>query len=172
MKKIAALLIAFIFTINCFAQKWIPSDIKQTTLLVERYKYQEPQRTLTDVDEEYEEAKDNHINSINNQLEKYNAKLDSIFKTCSISYVTAVPGKIDEEYSDTKKYRYILKRELFFGNKKIINPVTKSIEDKSYFAYRYFFYDRVLKQNYPFYYFSGDQWTQLKRIIYWLNQVK
>ncbi len=83
-----------------------------------------------------------------------------------------VPSKIKEEFPDRNTHRYILRREAFFGNKNVYNVETKKSENQSYFAYRYYFYDRVTRETYPSYYFSGDKWAQLKRLTFWLNQAK
>lgn len=177
MKKTFLLLTLILFIASTtiprsMAQSWIPQGIHRTTVLVERYKFQDPNNTLADIDEDYEDAKKAHIEAINKNLDRYNNSLDSTFRAYKSPYKLAVLGKIDEEYPDKNAYRYILRRELFFGNKKILNPATQRVEDKSYFAYKYYFYDRLLRKNLDYYYFSGDQWSQVRRIIFWLNNAK
>lgn len=156
-------------TASLYAQQWIPDDIHSTTILVERYKYQDPNRTLLDVEDEYEDQKDDFIAKTNNNLENYNEILDSIFKKYTFDYKLAVFGKINEEYPDKTTHRYILRRDVFFGNKRVLNTTNNKIEDQSYIAYRYYFYDRKTRKSFSPYYFSGDQWEQIERIIYWLN---
>ncbi len=152
------------------AQKWIPEDIHSTTVLVERYKYMDPDLTLEDVDDEYEDKKETFISKANTELADRNTKLDELFKAYKHPYVTAIPGKIDKEYPDKDTHRFILKRDVFFGKKEGLNTTSNKVEDQSYFAYRYYFYDRKTKQSFTPYYFSGDQWQQVRRVIFWLNQ--
>lgn len=156
----------------CIAQKWIPQDLRTSVMLIERFKYQDPNATLVDVDEMYEDQKDAFIANTNDKLEPYNLRLDSIYRNCNADYKLVDLGKTDELYPDVMMYRYILRREAFFGMKKVLNPVTQKTEDQSYCAYRYYFYDRFLKKSYPYYYYSGNQWDQLKRIVYWVNKIK
>ncbi len=171
-RKIIVCTLCLIFTTSlAFAQKkWLPDDVQTTTLLVERFKYQDPNNTLEDVDEFFEDDRDDFIEETNDNLEAYNEKLEPIFKKYKHSFELVPVGKIDELYPDKNEHRYILRREAFFGNKRSLNLKTKEVEDESYFAYRYYFYDRKTKESYPYYYFSGDQWQQLKRIVYWLNK--
>jgi len=156
-----------------FAQKkWMPNDVQTTTLLVERFKYQDPNNTIEDIDDFFEDDRDDFIEETNDNLEAYNTQLEPIFKKYKHSYELTPVGKIDELYPNKSTHRYILRREAFFGNKRTLNLKTKKVEDDSYFAYRYYFYDRKTKESYPYYYFSGDQWEQIKRIIYWLNKTE
>lgn len=148
---------------------WIPSNLRTTTVLVEQFKYYDPNNTLNGVDEDYEDLKDEFLENTNGQLEDYNQKLTNIFKNYKYSYELTMLGKIDELYGDKTKYRYVLRREPYFGRKKIIEVATQNKQDLSYCGYKYYFYDRVTKQSYPAYYYSGDQWTQLQRIVFWLN---
>ncbi|HMS50739.1 MAG TPA: hypothetical protein PKD56_00305, partial [Chitinophagales bacterium] len=71
---------------------------------------------------------------------------------------------------DVQQYRYILRREPFFGNKKVLNAASNTVEDVSYFAYRYYFHDRQTKTDYTPYYFSGDLWLQMQRLVFWMNK--
>jgi len=151
------------------AQIWIPDDIAQSTVLIERFRFQYPDDVLEDLDE-YEDEKEEFIEATNDNLEKYNNRLDELFKGYRHNYKTVPISKIKELYPDKKQYRYVLKREVFFGKKKALNPTTKKVENKSYFAYRYFFYDRVTRKEYMPYYFSGTQWDQVERIVFWLNK--
>ena len=169
MTRIISCLCFLLFTCSIYAQQWIPDDITATNLLVERYKYQDPNMTLLDIEEEYEVQKDDFVSSTNDNLENYNDILDSMFTAYQHDYNLAVFGKIEEDYPDKNVHRYILRRDVFFGNKRVLNPESGKLEDDSYIAYRYYFYDRLTKESYPPYYFSGDQWAQIKRIIYWLN---
>ncbi|OWY20194.1 hypothetical protein C7N43_22220 [Sphingobacteriales bacterium UPWRP_1] len=150
--------------------QWIPEGVKNTTLLVERFKYQDPDMAYSNIDEMYEDDKIDFLTEANDHLEVDNQKLEEVFKQYKGKYVTITPVKLDEAYPDLNLYRFVLKRDLFYGRKKVLNPATSNVEDKSYFAYRYYFFDRVSKKNYPAYYFSGDTWTQLKRVVYWLNR--
>lgn len=159
-----------ILALSSSAQRWIPKSITQTTILVEQFKYQDPNRTLESIDDNYEDARDSFIETTNANLENYNTKFSELFKDYKGKYILAIPNKIDEQYPDKNTYRYILRREPFFGNKKVYNSSLNKTDDQSYFAYRYYFYDRVTKQQYEPYYFSGDQWLQVRRIVFWLNQ--
>ena len=156
----------------CQAQKWIPQDLRTSVMLVERFKYQDPNATLADVDDMYEDQKDEFIENTNNHLEPYNQRLDSLYKSCNAEHKLVDLGKVDELYPDVMMYRYLLRREAFFGTKKVLNLTTKKTEDQSYCAYRYYFYDRFLKRSYPYYYYSGNQWDQVKRIVFWVNKTK
>ncbi len=170
-KIIVCTLCLLVATSFAFAQKrWIPNDVHTTTILVERFKYQDPNNTLEDIDEFFEDDRDDFIEETNDNLESYNVKLAPLFKDYKYPYELVPVGKIEELYPDKNKYRYILRREAFFGNKRTLNLQTKSVEDESYFAYRYYFHDRVTRESYPYYSFSGDQWRQVKRIVYWLNR--
>jgi hypothetical protein len=177
MKRITVLFFIFLGFITAnsplsMAQKWIPQDLRLSVMLVERFKYQDPNATLADVDDQYEDQKDDFIERTNDNLEPYNVRLDSIYKACQVEYKLVDLGKVDELYPDPVTYRYLLRREAFFGMKKVLNPTTQKNEDQSYCAYRYYFYDRFLKKTYPYYYYSGNQWDQLKRIVFWLNKTK
>lgn len=176
MKKTIALLLfvaCFIATNQCtIAQKWIPQDLRASVMLVERFKYQDPNAILTDVDDMYEDQKDDFIERTNDNLDPYNVRLDSIYRSCNAEYKLVDLGKVDELYPDVMMYRYLLRREAFFGMKKVLNPTTKKNEDQSYCAYRYYFYDRFLKKSLPYYCYSGNQWDQLKRIVFWINKSK
>jgi len=160
---------SFWFLQQAQAQKWIPSELKNTTLLVERYRYQDPDEILEDVDDMYEDEKEAFIETTNNNTEQLNKKLVETFKAYKKPHKTVPLGKINELYPDKKTYRFVLKREPFFGKKKALNTQTKKTEDESYFAYRYFFYDRLTRKEYMSYYFSGSQWEQVDRMIFWLN---
>lgn len=151
---------------------WIPKDLRTTTVLIEEFKYYNPNSTLTGVDEDYEDMKDTFLENTNEKLEEYNQKLAVVFKNYKYSYELAILGKLDELFADKQKYRYLLKREPYFGRKKVINEATQNKQDQSYCGYKYYFYDRVTNQSYPAYYYSGDQWTQLQRIVFWLNNSK
>lgn len=153
-----------------FAQKWIPKDVHNYTILVERFNYQDPLAYYDFVDEMYELEQEEFLEEANERLENDNDKLDAIFQAYKHKYLTVSPSKINEY--DKNEYRYVLRRELFYGNKKVINTNTSTTEDQSYFAYRYYFYDRQTGENYPAYYYSGDQYNQLKRIVFWLNRAK
>lgn len=157
-------------TTTLFGQSWIPDNIKESTILVNEFKYRDPYNTLDDVDEEYEDDKDGFLGKTNNNLRPYNDKLKNMFGAYRGKYVLVAPGKIKADYSDKSKYRYELRREPFLGIKKVYNEKTKEVEDKSYFAYRYYFFDRVAREKYSSYFFSGDQWSQIKRVIFWLNE--
>jgi hypothetical protein len=170
---VISLLIGFFIATNLLiAQQpqWIPAGIKNTTVLVERFRYQDPEMAYSNIDEMYEDERIEFLEEANNRLEQDNQKLEEVFKSYNGNLITIPAVKIDEVYPDMNIYRFVLKRDLFYGSKKTINPTTNNVEDKSYFAYRYYFYDRVSKTNYPAYYFSGDAWTQLKRLVFWLNK--
>jgi len=170
-KIIVCTLCLIVATSFAFAQKkWIPTDVHQTTILVERFKYQDPSNTLDEIDEFFEDDRDDFIEETNDNLEAYNEKLSPLFKKYKFPYELVPVGKIDELYPDKRQHRYILRREAFFGNKRTLNLATKNVEDESYFAYRYYFHDRQTKESYPYYYFSADQWGQVKRIVHWLNK--
>lgn len=154
------------------AQSWIPTDLHSGVVLIERFRYQDPGMTLVDVDESYEDQKDEFIEITNDQLEPYNQRLDSLFRTCNVKNQMVDLGKVDEQFPDVRLFRYMLKRDVFFGKKKALDPKTQKVTDQSYFAYRYYFYDRITKKSFPYYYYSGSQWDQLKRIVFWLNQLK
>ncbi len=175
MKNVLSFLIAVIcatsLTVRTQAQSWIPEDLTTSIVLIERFKYQDPNMTLSDIDEMYEDQRDEFIENTNENLERFNVRLDSIFRTCKIKVAPTDLGKMDEQFSNIAAYRYVLRRDVFFGKKKVLNSAQKP-EDQSYIAYRYYFYDRVLKKTYPYYYFSGTQWAQLQRIVFWLNQYK
>ena len=161
----------FIFaSLPAFAQKWIPESLGQTTILVERFKYHDPSYTLTDIDDFYEDDRDDFVENANAQLDALNQKLEKVFTAYKYPYELVSRGKLDEKYPDKTKHRFFLDREIFFGNKKAYNPNTKKVEDQSYFAYRYRFVDRLNGTEYPPYFFSGDQWSQVKRLIFWLNR--
>ncbi|MBK6610493.1 MAG: hypothetical protein IPI59_01595 [Sphingobacteriales bacterium] len=152
------------------AQSWIPKDLQTTTLIIEQFKYYDPQYTLDDVDEEYEARKIEFLNTTNLNLDNYNEKADAIFKTYHHKYAMSAPGEINKLYPDVQQYRYILRREPFFGNKKVLNAASNTVEDVSYFAYRYYFHDRQTKTDYTPYYFSGDLWLQMQRLVFWMNK--
>lgn len=170
---LGSLLIGVIIATNLLmAQQpeWIPVGVKNTTLLIERFKYQDPDMAYSNIDEMYEDDKIDFLEEANQRLEQDNQKLEDVFKLYKGNYKTITPVKLDEVYPDISLYRFVMKRDLFYGRKKVMNPATNNVEDKSYFAYRYYFFDRVSKKNYPAYYFSGDTWSQLKRVVYWLNK--
>jgi len=171
---ISALIGFFVASNLLVAQQpqWIPPGVKSTTILVERFRYQDPDMAYSNIDEMYEDDKIDFLTEANSRLETDNQKLEEVFKGYKGSFITIPAVKIEEVYPDLNTHRYILKRDLRGGSKKALNPTSGNVEDKSYFAYRYYFYDRVTKKNYPAYYFSGDTWTQLRRLVYWLNQVK
>jgi hypothetical protein len=169
----------FLIALTCFSaitvraqNSWIPKDVRTSTLLIEEFKYYDPNNTLTGVDEDYEDMKDDFLENTNAKLEEYNQKLGSILKNYKYSYELAMLSKLDERFADKQKYRYLLRREPYFGRKKVTNEGTQSKQDLSYCGYKYYFYDRVNNQSYPAYYYSGDQWTQLQRIVFWLNNNK
>ncbi len=167
------------------AQTWIPEDVKSTTILIERFKYQNPDDLELELDDKNEDACKVFVKNANDSLKQYNEKLATAFKDCKLKYELAVTGKIDEKYEDTEKYRYVLKRDLYYGQKKVLpekaqeKSEAKKAEDKktadlkseSFFAYRYYFYDREEDEDLPTYYFSGDQWSQVERLVFWLNNV-
>ncbi|HMS51972.1 MAG TPA: hypothetical protein PKD56_06570, partial [Chitinophagales bacterium] len=76
------------------AQSWIPKDLQTTTLIIEQFKYYDPQYTLDDVDEEYEARKIEFLNTTNLNLDNYNEKADAIFKTYHHKYAMSAPGEI------------------------------------------------------------------------------
>jgi len=168
LKSVIALL-TLCFYVSVSAQTWIPEDIKSTTILIERFNYQDPEETFDEVDERYEDDKIAFISAENGHMDKDNLKLDALFKQCTLQYFTVSPSKVRSEYPDKEEFRYILRREVFLGKKKVFNASTKKIEDQTYFGYKYYFYDRKSREYYPSYYFSGDKWTQLERVIFWLN---
>ncbi len=157
---------------NLFAQRWIPDGINGSKVLVERFKYQDPEAVLYDIDDMYEDQRDEFIEQTNSEMDSYNVKLDELLKALKVEHASVPIGQVDEKYPDKSDYRYLLRREPFFGRKTIYDSATKATKDESYFAYRYYFVDRKTKEEYPPYYFSGDQWTQIKRIVFWLNQAK
>lgn len=156
-------------TTSILAQAWLPDDVGETTILVERFKYQNPDDLDLDIDDTYESQKETFVKEANDNLKKFNTKLEGIFASTRQAHKLAISGKIDKDFEDTDKYRYVLKREIFFGDKSVMDAKTEKEVDKSYFAYRYYFYDRAEEEDLASYYFSGDKWEQLDRIIFWLD---
>ena len=58
----------FLIALTCFSaitvraqNSWIPKDVRTSTLLIEEFKYYDPNNTLTGVDEDYEDMKDEFL---------------------------------------------------------------------------------------------------------------
>lgn len=168
------LCVVCLFALSVAAQNsWIPKGANATTILVEHFKYCDPNSTLYGVDEDYEDMRDEFLEKTNESLENYNQQLGELFKNYKYSYELVMLGKVEEMFPDKQKYRYMLRREPYFGKKKVVtNSSIQSKEDQSYCGYRYYFYDRLENKKLAAYYFSGDQWVQIQRIIFWLNNAK
>jgi len=164
----------FIISFSISAQDWwtktkieaVPADLKSTDLLVQRFK----KRKLNDAPPSAFMDKDNQkehplIKKTNNNLEKYNDALRSMFKSYKFeSTLCSVTKAKDAEKYPYANYKYVLKQEVY------LRKYQKNGMNQYFYTYVFYFHDRETDKDFPYIYlFDEQRLKSLEKLIGYLN---
>lgn len=176
MKALLTFITFMLLAVQLNAQDWwektkseaVPADLKNTTLLVERFKTRKP-------DSAPEQAyldpkkKDDHplIKKTNDDLSTYNKELRDTFKAYKFPYKVISKSKAeDPALYATDTARYILKHEVY------LRRHMESGRQTHFYTYLFYFHDRASGKDYPYIYLFEEKWEEgLKKLIGYLNQL-
>lgn len=168
MKSIYLFFVSFILfsiTFKTFAQieKIIPSDLKESTLLVWKFEVTDKQKVdkkeyldslfltnISEIRQPYQNYAKRYINITNKKLEVFNTNLD----TCLTNYYEGEYKLVTREslssdtYSDKTKYRYLLVHHLHDTSVQWTSMSTQSYHNAVGYWYTFFIYDRLEQKEY------------------------